>query len=403
MTLEEKQELIKSATSEEELEARMKEIAEDEKEEVKEEVKEEATEDVKEEGAITPEEERSLLKATQNIEERSLKDVSLKEIERKGEINMEKELRNSKEYINAYAEYIKGNDKELRALLTTNATDSVANIQGDVAIPDLVYGIVKTAWEKDDIMSLVRKISVAGNLKVNFEASAGDASVHKEGAAAIDEESLRLGIVTLTPVSIKKWISISDEVYDMRGEEFLRYIYEELTYKIVKKTADTLIAKIAALPQTLQADEEGNYTTVSANKIQTAPAMDTIFQAIANLSDEATDYTIVMNKLTYANFKAVQLANNYAADIFDNVRVRFNNSLPAYDAANNGAVYAIVGDFDHGTLANYPNGNGVEIKFDDKTLMTADLIKILGRQYVGVEAVADKAFTLIAKPGSSSI
>ena len=406
MTLEEKQELIKSATSEEELEARMKEIAEDEKEEVvTEEVKEEkeeVKEEVKEE--ITPEEERSLLKDSTNIEQRNI-NVQVQTIERKGEFKMEEkmELRNSKEYIDAYAEYIKGNDKELRALLTTNATDPTASILGTVAVPDFVYDIVKTAWEKDDIMSLVRKIEVDGNMKVNFEASAGAAVIHKEGAAAIDEESLVLGIVTLTPVSIKKWVSISDEVYDMRGEAFLRYIYDELTYRIVKKTADTLIAKIAALPQSLSANEEGIYDTVSANKVTSAPALDTIIKAVANLSDEAADYTIVMNKLTYANFKAVQLAANYPADIFDNIRVRFNNTLPAYDAANNGAVYAIVGDFDHGALANYPNGRNVDIKFDDKTLMTSDLIRILGRQYVGAEAVADKAFTLIAKPGSSSI
>ena len=103
-------------------------------------------------------------------------------------------------------------------------------------------------------------------------------------------------------------------------------------------------------------------------------------------------------KLTYAEFKRVQLTNNYAADIFDGVRVRFNNTLPAYGTAAAGAVYAIVGDFDHGTLANYPSGDGVDLKFDDKTLMTSDLIRILGRQYVGVEAIADKAFTLIAKP-----
>lgn len=398
MTLEEKQELIKSATSEEELEARMAQIAED-KEEVVEEV-EEPKEEVKEEGAITPEEERSLLKETQNIEQRN---VQVIQIERKGEFKMkEKELRNSKEYIDAYAEYVKGNkeEKELRALLTTNATNSEANIQGDVAIPDFVYDIVKTAWEKDDIMSLVRKISVAGNMKVNFEASAGPAVVHAEGSGAVDEEALRLGIVTLTPVSIKKWISISDEVYDMRGEEFLRYVYDELTYRIVKKTADTLVAKIAALPQSLVADEDGNYTQVSADKITNAPAMDTIFQAVAHLSDEAGDYTIIMNKLTYANFKQVQLTNNYAADIFDNIRVRFNNTLPAYDAATEGQVYMIVGDLDHGALANYPKGREVDIKFDDKTLMTADLIRILGRQYVGVEAVADKSFTLVAKPAT---
>ena len=63
MTLEEKQELIKSATSEEELEARMKEIAED-KEEIQEEVKEDVKEEKEEAEEITPAEERSLLKDT---------------------------------------------------------------------------------------------------------------------------------------------------------------------------------------------------------------------------------------------------------------------------------------------------------------------------------------------------
>ena len=77
MTLEEKQELIKSATSEEELEARMKEIAEDEAEEVKEEVKEDNKEEKAEE-TITHEEERSLIKDTMNIELRNQKNVQVK-------------------------------------------------------------------------------------------------------------------------------------------------------------------------------------------------------------------------------------------------------------------------------------------------------------------------------------
>ena len=130
----------------------------------------------------------------------------------------------------AYADYIKsGKDEEVRSLLTTNVG------VGTVAVPDFVYDIVKTAWEKSDIMSLVRKVNGAGNLKVQFEISGSDAVIHDEGSGAVSEETLTLGIVTLVPVSIKKWISISDEVYDLRGESFLRYIYDELTYRIAKK------------------------------------------------------------------------------------------------------------------------------------------------------------------------
>lgn len=318
-----------------------------------------------------------------------------KEIVKEERKTMEnKELRNTPEYINAYAEYIKTNDaKELRALLTTGAS-------GTVEVPDMVYDVVKTAWEREDLMARVRTLSVKGNLKVQFEVSGDPAVVHTEGASAVNEESLVLGVVELIPQSIKKWISISDEVLDLRGEAFLNYVYDELTYRIAKKCADILVGKISALPQSLSAGDDGRYTSVSANKITKAPAIGTIAEAIANLSDETRDITIVMNKLTYSAFKEAQYGANYPQDIFEGATVVFNNTLPAYSSANANAVYCIVGDFNFGALANYPEGEGISIKYDDTTLMTEDLVRILGRRYVGVEAVADKAFCLIGKPAS---
>ena len=391
MSDEEKRALIDSAETVEEVEEKVQEIeqAEASKEEPVEEVKEESTN-------ISKEEERKLIKeSAAEVEERAA--IELRKIERKDEPKMEEELRNSKKYIDAYAEYIKtGDEKELRALVSIdgNATGNSATVE----IPDMVYDIVKTAWEREDLMSRVRKLSVKGNLKVQFEVSGSAAVEHQEGSRAATEESLVLGVVELKPVSIKKWISISDEVIDMRGEAFLRYIYDELTYRIAKKCADLLVAKIAALPATLTANTDGVYDKVSANKITKAPAIGTIAEAIANLNDETRNITIVMNKLTYADFKNAQYSAQYAADIFEGATVVFNNTLPAYSAASAGAVYALVGDFDIGALANYPNGEGIDIKYDDTTLMTSDLVRILGRRYVAAEPVQDKAFCLIAKP-----
>ena len=335
----------------------------------------------------------------EKLEEKS---ITAKEIEvKKEERTMNEEMRNSKEYINAYAEYIKTNDaKELRALVTTNGY-STGN-SATVEVPDMVYDIVKTAWEREDLMGLVRTISVQGNLKVQFEVS-GDAAIkHQEGYGAVSEEELVLGVVTLTPVSIKKWISLSDEVLDMRGEDFLNYIYDEITYRIAKKCADELVGIIAALPQSLSTDAAGVYSKVSANKLTEAPSLGLVAKANGNLSDEARDITIVMNKSTYAEFKAIQYANGYAVDPFEGFRVVFNNTLPAYSTASANQVYMIVGDFNHGALANYPNGDGIEIKYDDTTLMTSDLVRILGRRYVGINAVADKAFCIVAKPTTSA-
>ena len=390
MTIDEKKELIEKATSLEELDEVRKKLEEPE-EEPKEETTEEPQEEVKEETQdieIAPEEERKLIRDA--VDEKEL-------IERKGEKQME--LRNSKEYVEAYANYIKtGKDEELRALISTDgyATGNTAVVE----VPDMVYDIVKTAWERDELMRRVRTLAVKGNFSVQFEVSGTAAVTHTEGYGAVEEEELVLGVVTLTPKSIKKWISVSDEVVDLRGEAFLRYIYDELTYRIAKATADTLVSKIANLPATLSAGGDGRYTTVSANIIKEAPAIGTIAKAISNLNDETRDITIVMNKLTYGAFKEAQYNGNYANDIFEGATVVFNNSLPAYSSANANAVYCIVGDFNTGAMANYPNGDGIEIKFDETTLMTSDLVRILGRRFVAVEPVQDKAFCLIGKPAS---
>ena len=296
------------------------------------------------------------------------------------------EVRNSKEYIEAYANYIKtDNDSECRALLTEN-------VSGTVPIPEFVYDIVKTAWEREGITSRVRKSYLKGNLKVGFEISGDEAVIHTEGDVAIDPENLVLGVVELVPQSIKKVVQISDEVYDMRGEAFLRYIYDELTYRIAKKAADTLIAKIKAC---------GTVSTttcpaVPALRVVTA-TLGTVAEAIANLSDEATNPVIMMNKLTWGTFKELQAAGNYGYDPFEGLPVLFNSTITAYSAATTGIPYMIVGDLDEGALMNFPAGEGIDFKFDEMTLKKQDLIEVLGRQYVAIGVVAPNAFVKVTK------
>lgn len=312
--------------------------------------------------------------------------------EEKKEMKDITEVRNSKEYIDAYAEFLKSGDAEEMRSATALLTE---NVSGEIAVPDFVYDIIKTAWDKNEIMSLVKKAELKGNLKVNFEISGGDAVVHTEGSGAVTEEELTEGIVTIVPTYVKKWKSFSDEVMSLRGETFVRYIYDEISYRIIKKLADSLVALIAALPTTATA------TSPAAAKVKAAPAVGTIAQAIANLSDEAANPVVVMNKLTWAAFKAAQYANGYSVDPFEGLDVKFNNSLPAYSAANEDDVYAIVGDFGHGALANFPNGESIEFKFDDMTRKKEDLVEVLGKVYVGVAPVACGAFVNITKPAGA--
>lgn len=297
-----------------------------------------------------------------------------------------KELRNTPEYINAYAEYIKGNDKEVRALLSENAS-------GTVAVPELVYDIVKNAWEREGIMSRVRKSYLKGNLKVQFEISATGATVHTESAnSPVSEETLVLGIVTLVPKSIKKWISISDEALDLAGENFLRYIYDELTYQIAKKAADQLVADIIAC---------GTVSTTTCPSVQVLKdnslSVGTIASAMAKLSDQAQNPVVIMNRATWGTFKAAQAAASYNYDPFEGLPVVFNNTITAYSAATTGVTYAIVGDLGEGALANFPNGDDINIKFDDLSKAEYDLVRIIGREFVGLGVVAPDHFVKITK------
>ena len=303
--------------------------------------------------------------------------------ERKNMTNAE--IRASHEYNVAYANYIKtGSDAECRALLTEN-------VSGTVPVASYVEGRVRTAWEREGITSRVRKTFLKGNVKIGYEISASGAIVHTEAAnTAVTEETLTLGIVTLVPQSIKKWISISDEVYDLAGEEFLDYIYDELTYRIAKKLADAIVADIEACG------------TTSANSLPAVPKITSttvtlglVAQALAELSDEASNPVIMMNKSTWGAFKAAQAAGNFGYDPFEGLPVVFNDTISAFSAATTGVTYAIVGDLGIGAQANFPNGQEIEIKFDDKTKMEYDLIRILGREYVGHAVVAPKAFCKI--------
>ena len=309
--------------------------------------------------------------------------------EEKREMKTNEDIRASKEYIDAFAQYlINENDSECRSLLTTQ-------VSGSVPVPVIVDEIIRTAWENDDILSRVRRTNIRGNLKVAFELSADGAFVHTEGTTAPTEESLTLGIVEMIPRNIKKWIRISDEAIAMGGEALVRYIYDELTYQIIKKLADLVVNDIKSAPT------EATTSAASASAVTLAPAVTTIASAFATLSDEARNPVIIMNKLTYANFVAAQAAGNFAFDPFMGLPVLFNNSLAAYDNASANAVYAIVGDL-NGAQVNYPEGDGLVIKYDDMTEAEADLVKIVGRQYVAHAVTACGRFCNVKKPSGAT-
>lgn len=287
--------------------------------------------------------------------------------------------RNSIEYINAYAEYIKtGDDKEVRSLLTENVTG------GTVAVPDVVATFVKEAWESNEIWRRIPKTYLRGNYKIQFEINAPVAVAHTEGTDPISEENLQMGIVNLQPVYFKKYVKVSDEALSLTGEAFLQYIYAEITDRILAGIVKDFLADVVASIDT-------SVTGIPHSAaVQGAIANTDIVNAIGQLKGELRDVVVMTSRSAYAQYKALAFAAGYAIDIFDGLEVLFTDQLPT-------GTRAIVGSLRDGSHANLPNGQEVEFKIDSTSLAltSADMVGILGRLLAGVGVVRDGAFCVI--------
>ena len=286
--------------------------------------------------------------------------------------------RNSVEYINAYAEYIKtGDDKEVRSLLTEN-------VNGTIAVPLVVADFVKEAWESNEIWRRVPKTYLRGVYRIQFEINAPIAVKHTEGTDPISEENLQMGIVTLSPAYFKKYVKVSDEAMSLTGEAFLQYIYAEITDRVIAAIINELMTEIARSADT-------SVTGIPHSAIiEGAIASTDIINAIGQLKGELRDVVVMTSRSAYAQYKALQFAAGYPIDIFDGLEVLFTDQLPT-------GVRAIVGSLRDGAHANLPNGQEVEFKIDDTSLAltSADMVGILGRMYVGIGVVRDGAFCVI--------
>lgn len=301
-----------------------------------------------------------------------------------------KEFRSSLEYNRAFVEGWKNNDfTELRTLFSANIEN------GDVPIPTQLEDEIIGAWENNDIVNLVKKTYYKGNVKVGFELTATGAEVHVENTPYPQEQQLTIGVVELKADYIKKWITVSDVAVYNTTIDTLGYLYREIANRIVEKAVAVLIQKINEAPQ------ESSKTQAAVAHLDAAQVqIDTIMQAVALLSSSARNLDIVMNRATKPVFTSLALNAKYAVDVWDGLsdRIHFSSELPAFNEAQAGENYVIIGDFGYGAQFNYPDGNDVKLLTDEYSLAEQDLIKVVGKQLVGIGVVAPKAFVTIGKP-----
>ena len=305
------------------------------------------------------------------------------------------EIRKSQDYAKAYADWVVSgykNDKELRKILTANAdADNVGENDTTYPVPVMLENKIQTAWERDEIMSRVAPRYLKGNLKIGFEISGTDAVVHAEGAEAPAEEKLVLGSVEIKADSVKKWLYVTTEQYEMGGEEFMDYIYDEIAYRIVKKLAEIAINAIKNSPATSSANAP------AVPVLTQALGAGTIATAEGLLTSEATDLVAIMSRATESALKALVISSgNNVGDVFDGLTVLHTDALPDYASATANATYMLVGDM-KSIMANFPNGRDIKFIFDDKSKAEEDLVKVVGRVLAGIGYVAPKHFVQVKK------
>ena len=182
----------------------------------------------------------------------------------------------------------------------------------------------------------------------------------------------------------------------MKGEEFLRYIYDELTYRVAKKLSDLILDDITT------ANTSNGSTAIGVPVVTMEPGVVTIPTATANLSEDARDLVVIMNRLTEVEFLSAYAAGNFAVDPFAGLTKIYDSHLPAYSTATGGTdIYAIVGDLS-GIRVNYPAGDGMVIKYDDLTRKKEDIVEVLGRQYAAHGITKLGRFVNIKKPAAAT-
>lgn len=311
--------------------------------------------------------------------------------------NEQVDYKSTEEYCEVWAEYAKTNqrsafsrytnadattEKEVRTLAT-----SVANIP----VPTILQTAIETAWvEYGKLSRLVTKSYIKGLLSIPYEATATGANWHAEGSEAPAEEEITFGSLSIEPMMIKKWISLTDELLALTGSDFVRYIADELVYRVVLKLDEAIInGTLTNGKGVLGITKDSNVPA-----IKKSASFNVVNEALAELKF-VNDVCVVLNPKTFFDtmmgltdttgrpIYSVAMDNTMRPKYYLNgLPVEFTDALPAYSTATANQDWMVVGNLKAFRL-NMPNGDGVDTMTDPYTKATEDIVRFIGKLFAG--------------------
>lgn len=330
--------------------------------------------------------------------------------ERTKDMNTNSNILDSKEYRDAWVESIKKGDNNIALkVLRDDPVLGLATTNDNVPVPTIWQQYVETAWFNYGKFSrLVNKSYVQGYMSIPYEASATGAAIHEEGAAALTEEEIVMGLVELKPAMLKKWISLTDEIMALTSDEFMRYVADELVYRVILALDNAILNGAVDSNGKGIVGIIGNALTTS---VPAALSFNVVNEAIAGLVT-FENLTLAINPSTFfKNFMSLtdlqgrpiyQIATDNEGKpqyYINGIRCEFTQALPAYDDADPNDVWAVVGDF-RGYRLNLPEGDMVKTLFDPYTLATEDKARMIGRLFAAGNVARPLHFAQISVPAS---
>lgn len=316
----------------------------------------------------------------------------------------------------AYAEawkrsVITGDEKEVKEMLKRDGGGGANLNTGtqDIPVPTIMQGYVETAWEKFGKFSrLVSNVSIKGYLSIPVELEADGAVWHDENAAAPAQEEITFGEILLQPKMIKKWISTTDELEALVPEEFMRYLADELVYRVVLELDEAIIrgngdvngkgvVGIIDNTYTAQVAQELNF-----NAINVAVGELKTFDNLIVAMNPKTFFNNVMGLVDTTERPIYQIAADNTGKpqyYINGLRVEFTNAISAYDNVADGGAWAVVGDF-KGYKLNRPEGEAVKLIHDPYSLAEQDRQKYVARLFAAGNVTKLGYFAQLNKPNS---
>lgn len=174
---------------------------------------------------------------------------------------------------------------------------------------------------------------------------------------------------------------------------------DALPLQVARQIMKLLVQKV--ITDIATASTSHSSSAVGIPKIDGEPDLAVVVTAEAELSDEAENVVVIINRKTSAAFHQAKVAGNFEVDPYDGLPVLYTSALPAYSTASENAVWMIVGDL-YGAQVNYPEGEGIIKKWDDMSEAEADMVKVHGRQYAGHKVTGPGMFCNVKKVSGSA-